>query len=74
MTRRIYPHPTRRNSAVYRALWNIVDGAVRDALKNHPEYLSGTVKERTVRESIDKRVVGALEGFIHESAKSRHVE
>lgn len=43
----------------YKALWRIVDGAVRDAFANHPDYLSAK-GARLAQESIVKRVVGAV--------------
>lgn len=59
-TRRIRPL---RPDPVYRQFWRLVDGAVRDALAMHPEYVGPGQSERTVRRSIVKRVVGALIGF-----------
>ena len=38
----------------------MIDGAVRDAFNMHPEYLSPKVCPVTVRNSIVKRVAGAL--------------
>lgn len=40
-------------------LWRLVNGAVADAFKMHPEYLAPG-KAINARESICKRVVGAL--------------
>jgi hypothetical protein len=57
-------------SSAYRQLWRVVDGAVFDALYNHPDYL--TDKGRySARTSINKRVVGAVLGFAEQSAKGR---
>ncbi len=47
----------------YRQLWRIVDGAVADAFLAHPDYLSNSAHERTVRASLNKRVVGAVLGY-----------
>lgn len=47
----------------YRKIWRIIDGAVKDALYKHPDYL--TPKGRvSARESIVKRATGAVKGFI----------
>lgn len=49
--------------SLYSKVWRIVDGAVKDALYNHPDYL--TPKGRaSARESIVKRCTGAVKGFI----------
>ena len=52
--------PAPEGSAALRRLWREVDGAVRLAFSDHPEYLSGSHSERTVRRSVVKRVVGQL--------------
>lgn len=46
----------------YQQLWNVVDGAVSDAFKNHPDYLTKK-GQRSARTSINKRVVGTVLGF-----------
>lgn len=49
--------------SMYHKIWRIVDGAVKDALYHHPDYL--TPKGRvSARESIVKRATGAVKGFI----------
>ena len=58
--------PLRSATPFRRAIWKIVDGAVRDALFEHPEYLRSGARELTVRRSINKRVVGALAGYVGE--------
>lgn len=55
--------PPHKTAKAYRELWRVVDGAVADALGMHPDYLATTARERTVRNSINKRVVGAVLGF-----------
>lgn len=46
----------------YQQLWSVVDGAVVDAFKNHPDYL--TKKGRaSARKSVVKRVTGTVLGF-----------
>lgn len=61
-----------RDEAAYQQLWRIVDGAVRDALKMHPDYLtrkgwSGSAARR----SIVKRVTGSVMGFVEQSTEGR---
>jgi len=63
--RRIFPP---KGSREYRQLWRIIDGAVRDAFVNHPEYLAPR-KEKTARQSIVKRVAGAIEGYSTQKAE-----
>ena len=46
----------------YRKLWRLVDGAVKDALNMHPEYLTDAGR-RSARFSITKRVVGTVHSF-----------
>lgn len=74
LTHRTYPTRIRRKdravSAEYRQLWRIVDGAVRDALASHPEYLTDHGK-RNAREAIIKRVTGSLYGYATQVARGR---
>lgn len=73
------PKPRRRQytcmserSQAYRQLWRIVDGAVFDALYTHQDYL--TDKGRmSARESIVKRVTGAVLGYAEQSVEGRSV-
>lgn len=49
--------------SLYAKIWRIVDGAVKDALHKHPDYL--TLKGRiSARDSVNKRAVGAVQAFI----------
>lgn len=51
----------------YRAMWRIVDGAVRDAFGAHPDYLTEKGSQRgCARNSVVKRVVGSVLGFAKE--------
>ncbi len=50
----------------YHQMWRIVDGAVRKTFQDHPEYIREGKTEKIVRQSIAKRVVGALAGFVGE--------
>lgn len=68
MTKRLPIGPTKPASPTYRQVWRVVDGAVGLALDAHPEYIRPGKSERTVRNSIVKRVVGALVGYAEQSA------
>lgn len=49
-----------------------MDGAVADAFKMHPNYLSEDGKRwQTARQSIVKRVVGATMGYAAQAAQGR---
>jgi hypothetical protein len=59
-----------KGNRTYRRLWRIVDGAVMDAFKMHPDYLSDKGRRgRAARLSIVKRVTGAVASFAEQSAK-----
>jgi hypothetical protein len=60
-------------SEAHRRLWKIVDGAVRDAFEQHPDYLTEKGK-RNARASVTKRVVGTVLGFAGEAAGGRSDE
>ncbi|MGF3025592.1 hypothetical protein ACQVP2_22540 [Methylobacterium aquaticum] len=55
----------------YRQIWRMVDGAVRQALDAHPEYLAPEARVRTVCNSIVKRVTGAIHGHAAQAARVR---
>ena len=55
-------------SGPYRQLWRIVEGAVNDAFKNHPDYLTPKGR-RNARSSIVKRVTGTVLSFAVEAAR-----
>jgi hypothetical protein len=57
-----------KGDPTYRQIWRVVDGAVTTALAAHPEFLAPTARLRTVRNSIVKRVVGALHGYAAQAA------
>lgn len=54
--------PAKRPDDWYVQLWYMVDGAIRDTFRMHPEYLAGT-PEWIVRNSINKRVVGVIKSY-----------
>jgi hypothetical protein len=60
-------------SKAYSQLWRIVDGAVRDALETHPDYLTKKGM-RSARASITKRVTGAVLGYTSQVAEGRSGE
>ncbi len=69
--KRLPINPTKAATPTYRQIWRVVDGAVDLALSAHPEYVAPGKKIRTVRNSIVKRVVGALYGYAEQSAWTR---
>jgi hypothetical protein len=59
-----------KGDKIYRRLWRVVDGAVADAFKMHPDYLTEKGRRgRAARLSVVKRVIGAVVGFAGQSAK-----
>lgn len=56
----------------YFMLWRIVDGAVRDTLIRHPDYLTDKGRHNA-RISLNKRIVGALMGYATQVAMCRSV-
>lgn len=46
----------------HRLLWNLVEGAVVDAMRSHPDYFTAR-GEATAVASITKRIVGQLVGY-----------
>ena len=54
----------------YRRVWRLVDGAVRDTILQHPDYLTDEGK-RYLRASINKRVAGAVMGYAEQSVWGR---
>lgn len=59
-----------RNKA-YAQLWKVVDGAIADALSQHPDYLTEKGQTPQARASITKRVVGTVLSYAEQSAKGR---
>ena len=60
--------PNAAASPNYRQIWRVVDGAVDLALTAHPEFLAPAARPKTVRNSIVKRVTGAINGYAEQSA------
>ena len=59
-----------KGDAHYRQIWRVVDGAVADAFKMHPDYLTEHGRSRA-RQSIVMRVTGAITGYSAEAEKGR---
>jgi hypothetical protein len=57
--------PGKRESALYRGIWRVVMGAVTDAFKSHPEYLT-PAGSRSAHFSVAKRVTGSVVSFLDE--------
>lgn len=57
-------------SEAYAELWSVVDGAVSDAFKSHPDYLTPK-GQRSARTSVVKRVTGTVMGFATQAATGR---
>lgn len=57
-------------STAYAELWGVVDGAVLDAFKNHPDYLTPK-GQRNARTSVVKRVCGTVLSFAAQAAQGR---
>jgi len=67
--KKIYPQ---KGGPDYHQLWRIVDGAVADAFKMHPDYLSDHGSHHnSARQSIVKRVTGAIMGYAASAAQGR---
>lgn len=56
----------------YLRIWRLVDGGVRDAFANHPEYLTEKGKEMAVA-AVVKRVTGTLYGHATQVVRGRPV-
>lgn len=62
--------PAHKKATAYRQLWRVVDAAVAEAFKVHPDYLTER-GQKLARMSVNKRVVGAVIGYAAEAAKRR---
>lgn len=59
-----------KKGKLYRQLWRLVDGAVRDCFDKHPDYLTGKGHARArARNSVNKRVVGSILGYTEQVAR-----
>ena len=65
--------PSRKDSAFLKnadhvRLWNLVEGAVVDAFRSHPDYLTDKGSKTVVR-SVTKRVVGQIVGHAKQTLR-----
>ena len=55
-----------------RQVWRVVDGAIRDAFSQHPDYLTKKgSRSACARRSVAKRVTGALLSYLEQSKEGR---
>lgn len=57
-----------KDGVPYRQLWRVVDGAILDCMRQHPNYFANAPRARL---SLNKRIVGNVLGFAEQSAKGR---
>lgn len=60
--------PPAMNKRDHARLWRLVEGAVIDAFRAHPDYLTETGQRAAVK-SITKRVTGQIAGHAQEARK-----
>lgn len=60
--------PEKAGTPTYRQIWRVVDGAVASAFAAHPDYVAPGKPLSVVRNSITKRVTGAITGYADQSA------
>lgn len=58
-----------KGDARYRRMWRVINGAVADAFKMHPDYVEPE-RRRAARESIVKRVTGAVLSSFPETGRA----
>lgn len=69
--RRVLP-PVQKTATPYRRLWRVVEAAVAETFKAHPDYLTDHGRHHgNATRSVCKRVVGAVHGYAVEAAKRR---
>lgn len=58
------PYPPKGDDH-FHDIWRVVDGAILDTIKHHPNYFNTTmgVRAYNVRMSLNKRIVGALMSY-----------
>lgn len=59
----------KRHRQAYRQIYRVVDGAVADAILQHPEFFA-LGRQRNASISIVKRVAGAVCGYLDQRASS----
>lgn len=65
--------PKEKPGSAYHNLWAVVDGAVRDAFHNHPEYLTDKGRQ-SARKSVVKRVTGSVISFAKAKGRRKAVD
>ena len=60
-----------KGNLYYQQMWRLVDGAVYNAFSKHPDYLAPGISHKTVRISLNKRIIGAITGYVEQSTKRR---
>ena len=53
-----------KEGVVYRQVWRLVDGAIRETFAAHQDYLPNGKSEKRIRNSLSKRIVGKFMGYI----------
>lgn len=66
------PFPYKKDDPTYRQIWRVVDGALRDAFSEHPDYIEHVNPRRRdhIRASVVKRVTGQVHGYMAEKGRS----
>jgi hypothetical protein len=67
--KRAVPPPQKRGTGNFVQVWRIVDGAVADAIRAHPEYFRTNQNRADARRSIVKRVTGSIMGYLAEARR-----
>jgi hypothetical protein len=60
--------PRNKPGAEYKAIWRLIDGAILDALKHHPEYIAPE-RQQAARNSIIKRATGNVVGYLAQAKR-----
>ncbi len=70
--KRITPEKEAYRSGFPRAIWRVIDGAVRDGFTHHPDYLTEKGSKGAVaRRSIVKRATGAVLSYLAQVKQGR---
>lgn len=56
--------PARGDRDIRRRLRRLINGAVTDAYRQHPEYVPAGVQNATIQNSIAKRIIGQIVSFM----------
>jgi hypothetical protein len=66
--RRHRPPPAKLDLPGYRQVWRVVDGAIADAIRAHPQHYA---QPGEARASIVKRVTGGILGYLAQAGWGR---